>query len=247
MAAKSPEEEKAYFPGVMDGTKKSTVNFSCFELIKPSFDKTKEYCSLDVLPILIDEAPFPVREKCNFNSSRGQDDCSIPVLPEEGNVSPQHTSPLTFLSFLGLRLSSKNQMCLDTRPNCQNCTDSQMQNEDAYSHSEYSPSILNVNVEKESSEVLKSNDEMVGSTKSEGVMTHFQKVLQRQASLSTDKSLTERVHDAPTNRWKRYKRAASFDSRKVVILFSILSSVGTLILIYLTLRVRQTADGFNHV
>ncbi|GLU13114.1 hypothetical protein SLE2022_297600 [Rubroshorea leprosula] len=208
MAAKSSEEEKAYFPGVMDGTKNSTVNFSCFEVIKPSFDKTKDYCSLDVLPILIDEAPFPMREKCNFNGSHGQDDCSIPVLPEEGN----------------------------------NCTDSQMQNEDAYS-----PSILNVNVEKESSEILKSNDEMVGSTKSEGIMTHFQKVLQRQASLNTDKSLTERVHDAPTNRWKRYKRAASFDSRKVVILFSILSSVGTLILIYLTLRVRQTADGFNHV
>lgn len=97
---------------------------------------------------------------------QGQDDCSIPVLPEEGNVSPQHTSPLTFLSFLGLRLSSKNQMCLDTRLNCQNCTDSQMQNEDAYS-----PSILNVNIEKESSEVLKSNEEMVGSTKSESVMT----------------------------------------------------------------------------
>ncbi|GKV23417.1 hypothetical protein SLEP1_g33149 [Rubroshorea leprosula] len=166
MAAKSSEEEKAYFPGVMDGTKNSTVNFSCFELIKPSFDKTKDYCSLDVLPILIDEAPFPVREKCNFNGSHGQDDCSIPVLPEEGNVSPQHTSPLTFLSFLGFRLSSKNQMCLASQLNCQNCIDSQMQNEDAYS-----PSILNVNVEKESSEILKSNDEMVGSTKGEGVMT----------------------------------------------------------------------------
>ncbi|RID77149.1 hypothetical protein BRARA_A00079 [Brassica rapa] len=48
--------------------------------------------------------------------------------------------------------------------------------------------------------------------------------------------------------WRRYKRAASFDSRKIVILFSILSSVGTLILIYLTLRVRQNGDNsFNHM
>ena len=37
-----------------------------------------------------------------------------------------------------------------------------------------------------------------------------------------DKAISERCHDAPTNRWRRYKRAASFDSRKIVILFSIL-------------------------
>lgn len=38
----------------------------------------------------------------------------------------------------------------------------------------------------------------------------------------TDKSPSERTHDAPANRWRRYRRAASFDSRKVVLLFSIL-------------------------
>ncbi|GLU20459.1 hypothetical protein SLE2022_366600 [Rubroshorea leprosula] len=172
----------------------------------------------------------------------GQDSFCLSVLPEEGNVSPQCMSPLNFLSFLGLPFSSKNQMCMDTLLSCQNCVVLQLQNED-----DYSPSVVSINIEKENSEVLKSNEEIVGNSKSEGLVSHFQKVLQRQASLITDKSPTERVHDTPTNRWRRYKRAALFDSRKVVLLFSILSSMGTLVLIYLTLRVRQTADGFNHV
>ncbi|WZZ75831.1 hypothetical protein YC2023_087201 [Brassica napus] len=68
-------------------------------------------------------------------------------------------------------------------------------------------------------------------------------------ALSIHKAISERCHDAPTNRWRRYKRAASFDSRKIVIIFSILSSVGTLILIYLTLRVRliNGDNSFNHI
>ncbi|EOX92107.1 Uncharacterized protein TCM_001111 isoform 4 [Theobroma cacao] len=163
---------------------------------------------------------------------QGQDVYSISVLPEEGNTSPKCTPQLTFLSLLEVPFSSKNQMCLDAQLSCQNCIDLKVDTED-----DYSSCILDINIEKENSDILKSSNETVGNTKSEGVVTHLQKVLQRQASL-VDKSSTERVHDAPTNRWRRYKRAASFDSR---------SSVGTLILIYLTLRVRQNGDGFNHV
>lgn len=44
-----------------------------------------------------------------------------------------------------------------------------------------------------------------------------------------DKSVTERVHDTPNHRTRRYKRASSFDSRKhsfdsrkIVLLFSLL-------------------------
>ncbi|EOX92104.1 hypothetical protein QUC31_003459 [Theobroma cacao] len=241
MAAKSIEQEKPFLPGMVDGSTNLPVNISCFELIKPSFDETHQHCSLDVLPILIEETSFPVREKCSLKTSNGQDVYSISVLPEEGNTSPKCTPQLTFLSLLEVPFSSKNQMCLDAQLSCQNCIDLKVDTED-----DYSSCILDINIEKENSDILKSSNETVGNTKSEGVVTHLQKVLQRQASL-VDKSSTERVHDAPTNRWRRYKRAASFDSRKIVLLFSILSSVGTLILIYLTLRVRQNGDGFNHV
>ncbi|XP_076931677.1 uncharacterized protein LOC143596904 isoform X2 [Bidens hawaiensis] len=55
---------------------------------------------------------------------------------------------------------------------------------------------------------------------------------------------TEKLLDAPKSR--KYKRAASFSSRKVVLLFSVLSSLGTMILIYLTLRVRQMGDTSVH-
>ncbi|KAI7739974.1 hypothetical protein M8C21_009160 [Ambrosia artemisiifolia] len=52
-----------------------------------------------------------------------------------------------------------------------------------------------------------------------------------------DKIVGEKVVDAPRSR--KHKRAGSFNSRKIVLLFSVLSSLGTIILIYLTLRVRQ--------
>ncbi|XVE83139.1 hypothetical protein DITRI_Ditri16bG0063500 [Diplodiscus trichospermus] len=186
------------------------VNISCFELIKPSFDETNEHCSLskdiDVLPILIEETSFP-----------GRDVYSISVLPEGGNTSPKCTPQLTFLSLLEVPFSSKNQICLGAQLNCQCCNDLKVDGED-----DYSPCILDINIEKETPDMLKSSNETVGNSKSEGVVTHLQKLLQRQASLHVDKSSTERVHDAPTNRWRRYKRAASFDSRKIVLLFSIL-------------------------
>ncbi|CAH9070298.1 unnamed protein product [Cuscuta epithymum] len=62
---------------------------------------------------------------------------------------------------------------------------------------------------------------------------------------SRDKSMNERCYDMATNRLRKYKRSASFSSRRVVLLFSILSSMGTLVLIYLTLRVRQIAESGN--
>ncbi|MBA0779654.1 hypothetical protein Gotri_003882 [Gossypium trilobum] len=51
------------------GSTNVPVNIACFELIKPSFDETNHHCSLDVLPILIEETSFPVREKCSLNTS----------------------------------------------------------------------------------------------------------------------------------------------------------------------------------
>ncbi|TYI60633.1 hypothetical protein E1A91_D10G117200v1 [Gossypium mustelinum] len=229
MAAKSIEEEKPFLSGRGGGSTNVPVNIACFELIKPSFDETNHHCSLDVLPILIEETSFPVREKCSLNTSHGQDVYSISVLPEEGNTSPKCTPQLTFLSLLEVPFPSKNQMRLDAKLSCRNCIDLKVDGEDAYSSC-----ILDTNIEKELPDILTSSDEIVGNSKTESVLT---KVLQRQSSLNVEKSLTERVQEAPMNRWKRYKRAQSFDSRKIVFLFSILSCLGTLILIYLTLRV----------
>ncbi|MBA0570207.1 hypothetical protein Goshw_004237 [Gossypium schwendimanii] len=166
-----------------DGSTNVPVNIACFELIKPSFDETNHHCSLDVLPILIEETSFPVREKCSLNTSHGQDVYSISVLPEEGNTSPKCTPQLTFLSLLEVPFPSKNQMCLDAKLSCRNCIDLKVDGEDAYSSC-----ILDINIEKELPDILTSSDEIVGNSKTEGVLTNLQKVLQRQSSLNVGES-----------------------------------------------------------
>ncbi|KAG9158336.1 hypothetical protein Leryth_000454 [Lithospermum erythrorhizon] len=57
-----------------------------------------------------------------------------------------------------------------------------------------------------------------------------------------DKNAGKRIYDTSTNRSRKYKRSASFNSRRVFLLFSVVSIMGTMILIYLTLRVRQITD-----
>ncbi|XP_059433496.1 uncharacterized protein LOC132166662 isoform X2 [Corylus avellana] len=260
MAANQFEEGKKNIQGILDGSGSAPVSCPCFKLLKPSFDEVNQNCSIDILPILLEDASFPERLNCPSHSSHGQDVYSISVLSGEGN-SPQCASELAFLSFLEVANPSKNQMCLDAQLNCQNCIDLKTKSVDAIP-----PCIVDINIEKEYSKKPESTDEGVESLKGEGVLT---RVLWRQASLKTggklmqlltnhgtsrDKSVTERAHDTPNNRWRRYKRSASFDSRKIsfdsrkiVLLFSILSSLGTLVLIYLTLRVRQSGDGYVHV
>ncbi|TXG60668.1 hypothetical protein EZV62_015241 [Acer yangbiense] len=262
--ALSCKEEKPYFPSVMDRNSNIPVSCSCFQLVKPSFDEVNHHCTLDVLPILIEETSFPVREKSSFHSSRVQDVYDISMLPEEGNTSPQCASQLTVLSFVEVPFPSKSQMCLEAQLDCQNCIDLQMKSTDAYSSC-----IVDINVDKENPETLKTNDEIVGNAKSEGMVSVILRWIVAYAKgvaetskleyrwenilaiflliMAYDKSLTERIHDAPVNRWRRYRRAASFDSRKVVLLFSFLSSLGTLVLIYLTLRVRQNGDSYGHI
>ncbi|KAG2242017.1 hypothetical protein Bca4012_022430 [Brassica carinata] len=210
---------------------------------KPSLSDVVNHSVIDVSPLLVkeeEETAFPLRE----TTSLVQDVCTISVLPDEGNTIPQCTSQFTLFSFLKALLPSKNQMLLDAQLNCQK-TQNRI-NVLLGGTDSYQSCVVDINLEK-GNVVDEAHDRgVLGSVKSESVL--MQKVLQRQASMTTDKAISERCHDAPTNRWRRYKRAASFDSRKVVILFSILSSVGTLILIYLTLRVRQSGDNsFNHI
>lgn len=97
-----------------------------------------------------------------------QDVYGISVLPDEGNTSPNCTSQLTFLSFLEVPFPSKSRTSLDTQLDCHKCIDLQMKSADTYSSC-----IMDINIEKENLETLKSNDETFGSIKSEGVVSPF--------------------------------------------------------------------------
>ncbi|KGN53648.1 hypothetical protein Csa_015193 [Cucumis sativus] len=123
----------------------------------------------------------------------------------------------------------------------------------------HSSCIVNIDIVKDKLKLSKSCDGTFESLKTENTLVRIEKVLERQSSLkmgakvvhyllnhglmllkfsSKEKLGTERAHDMPNIRWRKYKCFA-LDSRKIVILFSVLSSLGTLMLIYLTLRVRQ--------
>ncbi|XP_010446558.1 PREDICTED: uncharacterized protein LOC104729317 isoform X2 [Camelina sativa] len=240
------DEGKQQFVTVADGNAPLPVKYPSFKPPKSSFSDGGKHIPIDVFPLLVKEAAFPLKQDPCIDTPLVQDVCTISVLPDEGSTIPQCTSQFTLLSFVKALLPSKNQMLIDAQLNCQK-TQNRI-NVLLGGTDSYQSCVVDINVEKgNGGDTVTSHDEIVGSMKSESV--HMQKVLQRQASLSTDKAISERCHDAPTNRWRRYKRAASFDSRKIVILFSILSSVGTLILIYLTLRVKQNGDNnsFNHM
>lgn len=188
---------------------------------------------------------------------------SVVILPDEGTAGPRCKPQLAFLSPVEVPTPLKSQLSLDTQLNNQNYINLVMENAVAYSSC-----ILDVDIEKGKSETPKSTDEPIGNLKDEDPTT---KSLQKQISFemggkylqllmnhslmlpkftTRDKFVTERVLDGPNNRSRKYKRStsfnSSFNSRKVVLLFSVLSSMGTLILIYLTLRVRQIADGSVH-
>ncbi|KAL8231852.1 hypothetical protein R6Q57_001630 [Mikania cordata] len=119
-----------------------------------------------------------------------------------------------------------------------------------------------VDIEKGKSDTRSNNEETLGNLKNEQVLTksllkqisfdmggkYMQLLMNHSLMLSKfsarDKIAGEKVVEAPRSR--KYKRAASFNSKKVVLLFSVLSSLGTIILIYLTLRVRHMGDASIH-
>lgn len=193
------------------------------------------------------------------SSEEGQDVYSMSVLPDEPDANLPCESKLSILSLLEVSNSFKSQKCLDAQLNCQDYIKLPMEKTESYS-----PRSVDVDIEKGNIETPITDEEMDGRLKAEGPLTHMQRVMNREISLhiggklmqllidhslmllkftSRDKSVIERVHDTPNNRWRKYKRSTSFDSRKVVLMFSVLSSMGTMILIYLTLRVRQMGDG----
>ncbi|XP_022929551.1 uncharacterized protein LOC111436086 [Cucurbita moschata] len=217
-------------------------------------DERERHCSLEILPILFEKTSFP------FQNSLAHDSSSF--LSTEGfDNSPECDPHLAFLSFLEVTHPTKTRMSLetsDTRLTCQNVIDIHVNAGDACSSC-----IVNIDIDKDKLDKLKTSKSYEGSFESlrtESTLVRIEKVLQRQSSLkmgaklmqylldhglmllkfsSKEKSGIERAQDASNNRWRKYKRSASFDSRKIVVLFSVLSSLGTLILIYLTLRVKQ--------
>lgn len=189
-------------------------------------------------------------------TEEGCDAFSVVVLSDEGNTGHQCEVPIDLSSPVEVRAPLKSQLSLDARLANQSYINMMVENAVAYPTCS-----LDVDIEKGKLET-QSNEETLGNLKNEEVLT---KSLQKQISFdmggkymqllmnhslmlskfsTRDKSATEKLLDAPRSR--KYKRAASFNSRKVVLLFSLLSSLGTMILIYLTLRVRQIADGSIH-
>ncbi|KAJ7956817.1 Adenine deaminase [Quillaja saponaria] len=239
MAVDSSGEGEPQIGKFLDKCCSLPVSCSSLKLLKSSVENVNQQFSLGL--------------DCSFHCSPSPDICSISVLPEESS-NPECAPPLAFVSIVEVPNPSKNQMCVDSELNCQNCIDFQMTGEEVYSQC-----IVDIPTENEYSKSTESNEDAVETFKSKSVLI---RMLQGQVDLlvsgkpmqllmnfitSRDKSVIERIHDIPNNRWRRYKRTASFDSRKIALLFSILSSLGTLVLIYLTLRVRQKGDGFVHI
>lgn len=179
------------------------------------------------------------------STEEGCDAYSVVVLSDEGNPGLECELPTTLSTPL------KSQLSLDARLSNQSYINMMVENAIAYS-----TCTIDVDIEKGNSETRTKEESLL---KNEQVLT---KSLQKQISfdmggkymqLLMNHSLmlskfstkaAEKVLDAPRSR--KYKRAASMNSRKVVLLFSVLSSLGTIILIYLTLRVRQIGDASIH-
>ncbi|KAK6923764.1 hypothetical protein RJ641_009964 [Dillenia turbinata] len=161
---------------------------------------------------------------------------TISVLPGEGDTKQQCEAPLAFLSLLGVPRAFEDQICLDAQWDCQKCINVAFETADCASPT------VHVDVEKGNSEAPGTGDATFGNSKTESALAHLQKALQQQINLdigsklmqilmnnanvflrftSRDRSAIERVHDTPC-RGRKLKRTASFDSRRVVLLFSVL-------------------------
>ncbi|CAJ1855745.1 unnamed protein product [Sphenostylis stenocarpa] len=242
MAVDSSAQKEHQIREFVDGNGNVAVGVKLHK--KPISEDLNRHYPLEISPILFEESSLPA----GLHSSHARDVYSISVLPEEGG-NKNCASPLAFVSILEVPNQAKSPMCLDSPLNCQNCIDFQMKNEDVYSQCTIDiPSVNGNSVSPESYEeaveCFKTGNSPTSVLWRESSFKGG-KLMQSLVNVSNprDKPVSEKLHDLPNNRWRRYKRAASFDSRKVALLFSILSSFGTLVLIYLTLRVRQRADG----
>ncbi|XP_028803044.1 uncharacterized protein LOC114758183 isoform X1 [Neltuma alba] len=253
MAVHSSCEGGPLIAEFLKGNGSEPADCRCAKSLKSSPTDASQCFSSEIPPILVEDASLPSGLYQPLSSSPGQDVYSVSLLSKD--VDDAHcASPPTFLSILEVPNQSKDPICLDAQLDCQNCFDFRVESEEGYS-----PCIIDMPSGNENSVSSQSYEEGVESLKSENLLS---RLFWRQANFKssgragffsrldafltvtcklTDKSVTEKVHDMPNNKCRRLKRSASFDSRKVAFLFSILSSLGSLVLIYLTLRIRQKA------
>ncbi|KAK1391969.1 Trigger factor like [Heracleum sosnowskyi] len=190
--------------------------------------------------------------------SQEDQDC-IALLPDQPTSIPLCETKLPFVKVLQVPQPLKHSLSLDAVLISQNKVNRYMDDVDVFY-----PFIADVDLEKGMSEKPKTKIEPTTNVKN----AHpFTKTIQRQMSVPMgekimqmlmdhslalpkfsfrEKIVSENIGDMPSNRLRKYKRSASFNSRKVVLLFSVMSCLGTMILIMLTLRVRQMADGSHH-
>lgn len=179
---------------------------------------------------------------------------NVVKLPEEGTTGPLCESLLDMVNQSNLKLV-KAPISMDAQLNGGNHTN--LKNDSADAYGSY---CLAIDIDKGKFEAPKSTQEMSGKVKTDDCISSM---FQREISslmggklmqllmnnnfelpkfACKDKCLSEKVYDTPNNRLRKYKRSASFNSRRVVLLFSFLSCMGTIVLIYLTLRVRMSGD-----
>ncbi|KAH6808157.1 hypothetical protein C2S51_029265 [Perilla frutescens var. frutescens] len=179
---------------------------------------------------------------------------SVVVLNDGGTTEPQYEPPSN-INYTEVPIVMQSQMFLNSKPGLHNHT-----NLEVDKVNNYAPCVLDVDIEKGKAENLKSNDKAVANLMSDDSLP---KALQRDICLHIGGKFMqllmnhgielpkftsrERVYDTASSRSRKYKRSHSFNSRRVVLLFSVLSSLGTIILIYLTLRVRLISDGSGNV
>ncbi|XP_042477003.1 uncharacterized protein LOC122058388 isoform X2 [Macadamia integrifolia] len=171
----------------------------------------------------------------------------ISVGSKRGDTNQQCPSQFSFLRLLEVPYTSESESSLDNDWNSMEFFSFEMESADRCSSCS-----VDINIE-ETLGNPKTEEQSVHHVKTESALTRasqrmigmqiggkiLQLLLNQSLTLlkssSREKSMTEGAHDTPSSRWRRYKRAASLDSRKVVIFFSVLSIMGTLLLIYLTL------------
>ncbi|KAL8127479.1 uncharacterized protein LOC141721404 isoform X1 [Apium graveolens] len=188
-----------------------------------------------------------------------QDQDCVALLPDQAPNMPLCETKVPFVKVLQVPRPLKHALSLDAVLISQNKVNQYMDDVDVIY-----PFIADVDLEKGNSEKPKTKTEPTTNVKNDNPFT---KTIQRQMSVpmgekimqvlmdhslvspkfsSREKIVPENIGDMPSNRLRKYKRSASFNSRKVVLLFSVMSCLGTVILIMLTLRVRQMADGSHH-
>ncbi|KAK4366739.1 hypothetical protein RND71_014619 [Anisodus tanguticus] len=182
------------------------------------------------------------------SEEQSQGSLNVVELSDEATTGPLWESHLDMVNLSNLNLV-KTPISIDAQSSGGNHANLKNDSTDGYG-------CLAIDIEKGKLEASKSTDEMSGNVKTDDCISReisslmggkfIQLLMNNSFELPKfawkDKFLTEKVYDTPSNRLRKYKRSVSFNSRRVVLLFSFLSSMGTIILIYLTLRVRMSGD-----